>query len=70
MILSWYENHTSEDVPPEYLWEDAEGLEEWWDRVKERHEIRASGGGGRAPGSDDNSGDEFEGNELARALKE
>lgn len=71
-MLSWFENFPKEDTPPEHIWEDPEGLEEWWDRVKERREIRASGGGRQGPISDDDSGsaDEFEGNELARVLKE
>lgn len=35
-VLTWYENLQKEDVPPEYLWDDAEGLEQWWQMVEER----------------------------------
>lgn len=68
MILAWFENHTKEDLPPDHIWEDPEGLEEWWDRVKERKESQSSGRS--APSSSDSGSEEHESNELARAFKE
>lgn len=38
VILSWFENRPSEEIPNENLWEDPKGLEEWWDRIKRRKE--------------------------------
>ena len=32
-IIGWYENNTSADIPPEHIWDDGEGLEQWWQRV-------------------------------------
>ncbi len=37
-ILSWFENCTKEEIPPEYMWEDSDGLEQWWAAVKEKRE--------------------------------
>lgn len=68
MILAWFENHVKEDLPPEHIWEDPEGLEEWWDLVKDRKERQMSGGA-RSGGGDESSS-EMESNELARAFKE
>lgn len=67
-VLSWFENNVKDDVPPEHLWEDTEGLEEWWDRVKERTEARMSGRQS-APGADP-ADEELSDNELARMLRE
>lgn len=33
-VLSWYENLQEDERPPEYLWEDSEGLEQWWADVE------------------------------------
>lgn len=67
MVLAWFENHGKEDTPPEHIWEDPEGLEEWWEMVKERKEAQFSG---RSAPSGDTSAEEMEDNELARAFKE
>lgn len=67
MILSWFENYTKEDLPPEHIWEDADGLDEWWDRVKERRERGMSAPSGAPSGDAD---EELAENELARAFKE
>lgn len=68
MILAWFENHVKEDLPPEHIWEDPEGLEEWWELVKDRKERHMSGG--PSSGGSDESSSEMESNELARAFKE
>lgn len=76
-ILSWFENCTKEELPPEYLWEDSEGLEHWWESVKDARED------GTTPDKPDRrTSDEDEGewgdhdpgpgtaeNDLARILK-
>lgn len=65
-ILSWHENVTKDEVPPEYLWEDSEGLEMWWASVKDKRELpyRSS-----SSGSDERPS-ELEENELARAFRD
>lgn len=35
-VLNWYENLPNDEVPPEHLWEDPEGLEQWWRQVEDR----------------------------------
>lgn len=70
MILAWFENMQKADIPPEHIWEDPEGLEEWWKKVEERTERKFSGGGGGGQADDDGEGDELSDNELARAFKE
>jgi hypothetical protein len=60
-ILSWFENSSEEDCPPEYIWEDDEGLDQWWKEVKAR----------RGDGSyTDSDVDDMESNELAAAFKD
>lgn len=59
-VLTWYENLQKEDVPPEYLWDDAEGLEQWWEMVEQR---RQDGQGtdrlaGRSERSSESDGDD------------
>lgn len=79
-VLNWYENLPKEDVPPEHLWEDVEGLEAWWATVEDRRsdgapsvstDNRSDGdsrdGTGEAPRSADGSG--MAQNDLARYLK-
>lgn len=72
MVLGWMENHSKEDMPHESIWEDPDALERWWNKVRERQEHRASGGGrsSRSAGDDDSDMEDLEENELARAFKE
>lgn len=35
-ILSWFENNAEKDMPPENIWDDAEGLELHWKAVRQR----------------------------------
>lgn len=65
-VINWHENLPKEDVPPEHLWADAEGLEKWWARVDARRDDGYTGGA-----DDDDSGpDEMQQNDLARYLKD
>lgn len=63
--MSWHENVTKDEVPPEYLWEDSEGLELWWASVQEKRGIATSS----SPSGRDERPSEMEENELARAFK-
>lgn len=75
-VLSWHENLQKEEIPPEHLWEDSEGLEEWWKRVEAK---RSDGrldmtSTDRSSTSSDDDGDEHRDpgmaeNDLARFLK-
>lgn len=67
-IISWMENALKEERPPEHIWEDAQGLEEWWARVAERREARYGGNAGSGSGDADQGKDMAE-NEIAKALK-
>ena len=72
-ILNWHENLSKEDVPPEYLWEDARGLEQWWDDVRARQEDGVATKRGRSSSRDDDDptdSDEMVENDLARYLKQ
>lgn len=75
IVLSWYENLPKDEVPPEYLWEDSEGLEQWWSWVDDK---RSDGRESVAPAnrsrsaSDDDEEHQDPGmaeNDLARFLK-
>lgn len=69
-ILSWFENLTKDEIPPEYLWEDSKGLELWWADVTEKRERRFGGGGSSNDGDDDDPPSEMAENDLARALRD
>lgn len=62
-ILSWHEHLPKEDVPPEHLWEDSEGLEQWWATVEAR---RDDGGATTTRGTEPSeTGDAEPGREMA-----
>lgn len=65
-ILAWYENLPTEEVPPEYLWEDGAGLEMWWKHVEEKRED----GGSTRRSQDDDGPDDMAENDYARYLKQ
>lgn len=58
-MLSWWENHTKEEIPPEHIWEDNEALKEWWDRIREKRGLPAG----------DEESEEMVENELAREFR-
>jgi hypothetical protein len=68
MILSWRENLSRDELPPEYLWEDSKGLELWWGRVEEKR--RDGFSTGSASGSDDPESPDLMENDLARAFRD
>ena len=73
-ILNWHANLPKDERPPEYLWDDAKGLELWWQRVEaarsdgvstsafNRSSESDSGSSGAAP--------QVVENDLARMLKQ
>lgn len=63
-VLTWYENLPSEEVPPEYLWEDSAGLEMWWASVEEKRED------GTSTSRDEDGPDDMAENDYARYLKQ
>lgn len=74
IVLNWYENLQRDEVPPEYLWEDVEGLEQWWKDIEARREDGAptKRGSQITRNADDPSGDggtEMVENDLARSFK-
>ena len=68
--MNWYENLPKSEIPPEYLWEDVDGLEMWWNTVNERRDEKYSGGNYRQSGGGDEPEQEMADNDLARFLKE
>ena len=68
-ILSWHENLSPEEVPPEYLWEDSEGLEQWWASIEEKRKSGEPISRSADTGNGDQGSDMTE-NDLARALKQ
>lgn len=63
-ILNWYENLPKNEVPPEHLWEDAEGLDLWWKRV----EAKRNDGTSSASSSDDET-PELVDNDMGREFR-
>lgn len=68
-ILNWFENLPKDEVPPEYLWEDSEGLEWWWSAVEEKRES-GDDAVSRPGGDEDDQSSSMADNELARFLKQ
>lgn len=71
-VLNWHENLPKDEVPPEHLWEDVEGLELWWKDVEAKREdgIPTRRGRGSSNDSDDDDpGPEMVENDYARSLK-
>ncbi len=75
-ILTWYENLQKDEVPPEHLWEDVEGLEQWWKDVEAKREDGApTSRGQRGQSGDDGDSDgrhepEMVENDYARFFKQ
>jgi len=76
-VLGWYENADPDEVPPERLWEDPVGLEEWWKWVKEKHadgreDVAPSNRSGRSSEDDDDEHPDpgMAENDIARYLKD
>lgn len=71
IILSWYENYTEEEVPPENLWDDSEAMEEHFKAVRARREDGLKSG----PSDEDSDNDsgmgqtDVLGNELSGVFK-
>lgn len=57
-ILSWHENLPSKEVPPEHLWEDPEGLEQWWKHVDAMRDDGVETQRGRGSSNDSDDGDD------------
>lgn len=71
-IIGWHENLSTDEVPPEYLWEDSEGLELWWADVKARREDNMpmpNRGSSRSDDDDEHPDSGMAENDLARAFK-
>ena len=62
-ILNWYENLPKKEVPPEHLWEDAEGLDLWWKIVE------AKRGDETASGYSDAEESDMTDNDMAREFR-
>jgi hypothetical protein len=61
-------------LPPDYLWEDPQGLEQWWKKVKDKHsDGRDEVAGSRRSSEDDDDEHPDPGmaeNDIARYLKD
>lgn len=69
-ILSWFENLSKDERPPEYLWDDTEGLNEWWERVEaKRNDGTPTSRGHQDHDPTDAGGQEMVENDQARYLK-
>ena len=47
VVLSWQENLTEDEIPPEWMWSLDDELETWFDDVKEARKEKWGGGRGR-----------------------
>lgn len=69
-ILAWYENLQKDEQPPEYLWEDPEGLEQWFKAVEEAREDGMATKRGLSDHDPDDQTPHMTGNEYARFFKD
>lgn len=68
-MLTWYENLQKDEVPPEHLWEDSEGMEQWWESVEAKREDGGTTTRGRVSDADEDSSPGMAENDYARYLK-
>lgn len=68
-VLTWYENLPKDEVPPEYLWEDGEGLELWWKSVEDKRDDGTATSRGRVDDDDSDQAPGMAENDYARSLK-
>lgn len=66
-MLSWYEAYAEEEVPPENIWEDSEGLDLWWKEVDRKRKEKAEDPESQSSGDDD---PKMISNDLARELRD
>lgn len=69
-VLSWYENLPDEERPPPHLWEDEQGLDEWWKRVEEKRKDGVSTSRGPDDHAQEDQAPRMTENDHARFLKE
>lgn len=67
VILAWYENHLSDEIPPETLWDDGEFVEEWFNAIQEKKDAERDGWSPK--GDDDDDPSDLMGNDLASVFK-
>ena len=68
-IISWMQNLPEDEIPPEHLWEDTEGLELWWKAVDVKRKDGASISRGPTDHAQDDQGPQQTENDYARFLK-
>ena len=66
MILSWFENRPSDEIPDENMWEDPKALEEWWERVR----LRKKYSQGRSNMDPEQIDEQIVQNDLVKQFKE
>lgn len=59
-----------DEVPPEYLWEDSQGLEQWWASVEDKRNDGVSTTRGRTDSGDEDQDGGMAENDYARFLKQ
>lgn len=65
MINAWFENYTSEELPPEHLWLDPESLNTWFTQVKMARDAKYNTGGGASTELVEDPDKEYVGNPAA-----
>jgi hypothetical protein len=66
------EHLTKDERPPEHIWEDVEGLNEWWAHVEERRATQYGTGRSVGAGDDDEGSQQpkdMAQNEIAKQLR-
>ncbi len=73
-VLGWYEHLSKDEVPPQHLWEDSQGLDRWWRDVEDRRNEKY--GLDPTPSRSDSGNDQehpdsgMAENDIARAFRE
>lgn len=69
-ILNWFENLPEDERPPEYIWEDSQGLEMWWKTVDDKRNDGVETNKGHADSAQDDQPRVMTENDHARFVKE
>ena len=59
-----------DEVPPEQIWEDQQGLEQWWAAVKDKRDSGSGMPSKSSSSEESDDGEEWGSNDLARILKD
>lgn len=70
-VLGWFENYQQDEIPPENIWDDSTGIDEWFKRVRQKQKDRFENpSAAQDDDNDEGTDNSMMGNDLADFFKE